>query len=234
MTSSARAETIAANYQAVQARIAAACKAAGRDSSEVTLLPVTKLKPLSDVQIAYDLGITTVGENREQEAKAKAAALPGLKVHLIGSLQTNKANSAARFAHTVQSVDSLRLVTALVRGAQLALDRGDRTTKLAVYLQLSLDGDPARGGATAEQLPELAAAVAASSSLTLAGLMCVPPVAADPAAAFATAHQEYVKLQAQYDSVQVFSAGMSGDLETAILKGSTMVRVGTDIFGQRN
>ncbi|EEI26741.1 YggS family pyridoxal phosphate-dependent enzyme [Corynebacterium glucuronolyticum] len=229
----AREDEIAAGLQRVRQRIAEAKAAAGR-TDEVRLLPVTKFHPASDVEILHSLGIEAVGENRDQEAKKKAAEFPSMAFHMLGQIQTKKANSVARWASAVQSVDSLTLVQALDRGMQLALDRGDRTTEtLDVYVQLSLDGDESRGGVIAADVPFLVEAIEGSTHLRLVGLMCVPPVASDADEAFATALDVKQDLDARAGHPLEFSAGMSADLEVAIKNGSTLVRVGTDILGPR-
>lgn len=229
----AREDEIAAGLKKVRGRIAEAMSAADR-TDEVRLLPVTKFHPAEDIAILHTLGIDAVGENRDQEAKKKAAEFPSMAFHMLGQIQTKKANSVARWATAVQSLDSLTLVQALDRGMQLALDRGDRTTDtLDVYLQLSLDGDTARGGAVAEDIPALADAVAETEHLRLAGLMCVPPVDSDEQRAFSTALAVKQDLDKRVSETLEFSAGMSADLEVAIENGSTLVRVGTDILGPR-
>ena len=229
----AREDEIATGLKKVRGRIAEAMKVAGR-TDKVRLLPVTKFHPAEDVAILHSLGIDAVGENRDQEAKKKAAEFPSMAFHMLGQIQTKKANSVARWATAVQSLDSLTLVHALDRGMQLALDRGDRSTDtLDVYLQLSLDGDTARGGAVAEDIPALADAVGETEHLRLAGLMCVPPVDSDEQQAFTTALAVKQDLDNRVSKTLEFSAGMSADLEVAIENGSTLVRVGTDILGPR-
>ncbi|MDH4657128.1 YggS family pyridoxal phosphate-dependent enzyme [Corynebacterium pyruviciproducens] len=228
-----RADEIAQGLKRVLQCIEEAKQKAGR-SDEVRLLPVTKFHPAEDIAILHSLGVTEVGENRDQEAKQKAAEFPSMSFHMLGQIQTKKANSVARWAQAVQSLDSVTLAQALDRGMQLALDRGDRTTDtLDVFVQLSLDGDPARGGVVDGDLPELVDAIAGTEHLRLTGLMCVPPVEADPYEAFATARQVKEKLEKTVGKPLEFSAGMSHDLEVAVESGSTLVRVGTDILGPR-
>jgi PLP dependent protein len=142
LTADRRAQ-LAANLEEVRGRIARACSAAGRDPSSVTLVAVTKTYPASDVELLAGLGVTDVGENKDQEAAAKAAAVSAaLRWHFVGQLQRNKAKSVVRYADVVESVDSLRLVAALSKAAV-----GHRTSALDVLIQISLDGDPTRGGA---------------------------------------------------------------------------------------
>ena len=144
-----RAEQLAENLRAVRQRIAVA---GGAD-----LLPITKFHPVEDIQLLRAGGIHAVGENREQEAKRKAPDLAGsVEIHMVGQIQTNKANSVARWAAAVHTADSERLINALERGAGLALERGDRAEKLPVLVQFSADGDPQRGGAPEEKIDQLA------------------------------------------------------------------------------
>jgi PLP dependent protein len=224
-----RAE-LARNLTAVRARIDAACAAAGRDSADVTLIAVTKTRPAIDVMLLAGLGVTDIGENRDQEAAPKAAACAGLPVtwHFIGQLQTNKAASVARYADVVHSVDRLRLVRALGAAARAA---GREPTCL---VQVSLDGDTARGGVAFGQVGQIAAALAAEPGLLLGGVMAVAPLGMPPAQAFAP-------LRACSDTVReiradaaIISAGMSADLEAAIEAGATHLRIGTALLGARS
>lgn len=228
-----RRDELAAGLEATRARLDAACRAVGRDPIEVTLLPVTKFFPASDVTLLQAVGCTDFGENREQEASAKALELPTARFHMLGHIQRNKAKSVARWAAAVHSLDSVRLAAALERGTAAALEEGVRTAPLDVLVQISLDGDPARGGVPQSGLRELCDAIAAAPSLLLAGVMGVPPLGTEPAAAFAELAQVRADVQEEYPGADVFSAGMSGDLEAAVEFGSTCVRVGTAILGPR-
>ncbi|MEU7633929.1 YggS family pyridoxal phosphate-dependent enzyme [Nocardia sp. NPDC049220] len=234
----ARTAELSATLAGLLARIDAGCVAAGRDPNSVRLLPVTKFFPASDVAILYRLGRRDFGESREQEATAKVAAvrdeeLSGIRWHMIGRLQRNKARVVARWAHTVHSIDSERLATALDAGARDALDAGDRTDPVRVLLQVSLDDDPARGGVPAADLAPLAERVAAAPGLRLSGLMAIPPLGAESDAAFARLATLHTLLLADHPEATDLSAGMSGDLESAIEHGSTVVRVGTALMGGR-
>lgn len=222
-----RREELAAALAAVEGRLAAACAAAGRARKEVRLIAITKTRPASDVALLRDLGVTDVGENRDQEAREKATAVPDVRWHFVGGLQTNKARSVASYAFAVHSVDRPALVDALSAGAQ----RAER--ELEVLLQVSLDGDPARGGALPADVPRLAQAAAAAPGLHLAGVMAVAPLGADPAAAFAELADVSARLRATHPRATAISAGMSGDLEQAIAAGATHVRVGTALLGER-
>ncbi len=237
MTGPDRRAELAQRLAAVRARIAAACAAAGRRPDDVALLAVTKTVPASDVVLLLDLGLTAFGENRVQEAGAKAAevaaARPGARWHLVGGLQRNKARAAERWADRVESVDSVRLADALDAAVRRRLDTGDRERPLSVLVQYSVDGDPDRGGVPAADLLPLAEHVASCAGLQLDGLMAVAPLGADPDRAFADVAAAAGRLRAAFPQARTLSAGMSGDLEVAIGHGSDVVRVGTALVGER-
>jgi hypothetical protein len=234
-----RRDALADALAALRERVAAACAAAARDPDEVTLLPVTKTRPASDVALLTDLGITGVGENRPQEAAAKAAEVadlrPGvtLRWHLVGRLQRNKVRAVLGWAARVESVDSSRLADALDAAARRALDAGDRADPLPVLVQVSLDADPGRGGVRVADVPALADRIASATGLALHGVMAVAPLDADPDRAFAVLAEVAGRLRGDHPDARVISAGMSGDLESAIRHGSTCVRVGTALLGDR-
>jgi hypothetical protein len=217
----------------------AACTSAGRDLSEVRLLPVTKTFPAQDVALLTDLGLFDAAEARDSEAVAKAAAVTALRPatevrwHMVGRVQRNKARSVARWAAQVQSVDSPRLVDALDRAARAARAAGSRRAALGVLIQASLDGDSTRGGCPLPELESLADRVAAALHLRLEGLMAIPPLGMDPGAAFAELGDAALRLRRAHPGAVELSAGMSGDLEEAIAHGSTCVRVGTALLGGR-
>jgi len=225
-----RTAEVAASLATVRARIAAACQAAGRPD-DVTLIAITKTFPPSDVRVLSSLGVRDVGENRDQEAAAKAAACADLRDrltwHFVGQLQTNKVGSVVRYADVIHSVDRPRLVTAL--GA--ASRKTGRT--LTCLVQVSLDDDPGRGGATAAEVPFLADRIAREEGLELGGVMAVAPQGADPLAAFQRLASLAAQVRAAHPGATVISAGMSGDLEAAISAGATHVRVGTALLGGR-
>ncbi|MEO5663358.1 MAG: YggS family pyridoxal phosphate-dependent enzyme [Nocardioides sp.] len=226
-----RADELAANLLAVRRRIDAACEAAGREAGDVTLTVVTKFFPASDVRILADLGVGDVGENRHQEAAAKAAECADLPLrwHFIGGLQSNKAAAVASYSDVVESLDRPKLVSGLQRGAH------DRGHGLDVLLQVSLDppGAEHRAGAEPAALPDLAAAVEASGSLRLRGLMAVAPLGEDPDTAFARLATIRAEFLADHPEATDLSAGMSQDLEAAIRHGATRVRVGSAVLGPR-
>ncbi len=228
---SERSDEVARRLGEVRARIARAATDAGRDAEEVTLVAVTKFFPASDVRILADLGVTDVGENRHQEAEAKAAECAdlGLTWHFIGGLQSNKAAAVAGYADVVESVDRVKLVTGLQRGAD------ERSHVVDVLLQVSLDppGAGGRSGADPADLSALAAAVEEAGALRLRGLMAVAPLGAEPGPAFERLAVVHRDLVAQHPGATLLSAGMSGDLEEAVRHGATHVRVGSAVLGSR-
>lgn len=226
-----RADDLAANLVAVRRRIDAACDDAGRSPGEVTLTVVTKFFPASDVRILADLGVTDLGENRHQEAAAKAAECADLSLrwHFIGGLQSNKAAAVASYADVVESVDRAKVVAGLQRGAH------ERGHGIDVLLQVSLDPPDAehRSGADPADLPTLASAVEAAGALRLRGLMAVAPLGEDPDAAFTRLADIRSEFLATHPDATELSAGMSGDLEAAVRRGATRVRVGSAVLGPR-
>ncbi|HEU4347337.1 MAG TPA: YggS family pyridoxal phosphate-dependent enzyme, partial [Actinoplanes sp.] len=230
MADAGRRARLAANLEEVRGRIARACAAAGRDPGSVTLVAVTKTYPASDVVLLNSLGVTDVGENKDQEASAKAAAVrtagASPRWHFVGQLQRNKARSVVTYADVVQSVDSVRLVSALSRAAE-----SHRSAPLEVLVQVSLDGDPARGGAAGAEIWEVAGAAAAAPGLRLAGLMAVAPMEWEPVRAFSDLSALSARLVSEYPDATIMSAGMSGDMEMAIKHGATHVRIGTSLLG---
>ncbi|WP_334170483.1 YggS family pyridoxal phosphate-dependent enzyme [Sinomonas sp.] len=233
-TDERRAE-LAANLARVRERIEAASRAAGRDAAP-QLIVVTKFHPASDVRALAGLGVTEVGENRDQEASAKAALLGDLHLswHFIGQLQTNKAKSVVRYADTVHSVDRPALASALAKAAGSDRAREGRPP-LACLIQVNLDQNaaPGRGGALPADVPSLADLIASSPALRLAGIMAVAPLGEEPARAFARLADCAAELRKSHPRATMVSAGMSQDLEQAIAAGATHVRIGTDVLGPR-
>lgn len=231
------------NLAATRNRVAAACAAAGRDPAEITLIAVTKTYPAADVLALAGLGLKDFGENRDQEAAPKAAAVAAagqpVTWHFIGQLQTNKAHSVAGYADFVHSVDRVRLVRALGTAARAA---GRRLTCL---VQVSLDAGPhgrattaergaqARGGVPPAMAVEVAAAIEGEEGLVLGGLMAVAPLGEDPLAAFAPLRELSAAVRSVNPAAAVVSAGMSGDLEAAVKCGATHLRIGTALLGDR-
>jgi PLP dependent protein len=226
-----RASQVAASLAQVRARISAACQAAGRLADDVTLIAITKTFPASDIRLLSSLGVRDVGENRDQEAAPKAAECADLRDrltwHFVGQLQTNKVSSVVQYADVIHSVDRARLVTALGTAARKA----GRTPTCLV--QVSLDGDPGRGGATAADVPAVADAVAWEEGLELGGVMAVAPQGADPLTSFRRLADIAAQVRTAHPGATVISAGMSGDLEAAIRAGATHVRIGTALLGGR-
>ncbi|WP_103383156.1 YggS family pyridoxal phosphate-dependent enzyme [Pseudonocardia dioxanivorans] len=238
-----RREELARRLAQVRERIASACAAAGRDPGEVAMLAVTKTIPARDVALLHALGLRDFGENRAQEAAAKVVEVAELlgnppagaapRWYFVGGLQRNKARLVAPWVTRVESVDSARLADALDAQARRAADDGERDGPLPVLLQYSVDGDPGRGGVARDGLLTLASHVAGCAGLRLDGLMAVAPLHADPEEAFADVAAAAEVLRAEHPAATVLSAGMSGDLDVAIRHGSTCVRVGTALVGER-
>jgi PLP dependent protein len=233
----ARREELAEALAAVEQRLTGACRAAGRDRAELTLVAITKTWPAADAAALCELGVRDLGESKDQEASAKAAALSGLEPaprwHFVGRLQRNKARSVARYADVVHSVDRLPLVAALSDGAR----RAEREVDVLVQVDLDAEPDPGRGGAAPADAPQIADAVAAAAGLRLAGIMAVAPrpgpQAADPARAFALLAEVAAAVRAAHPGATWISAGMSSDLEAAVAGGATHVRIGTALLGHR-
>jgi len=224
--------TIENNLQAMRARIAAACQDAGRDVSQVQLLAVSKTFPAASVQQALDAGQREFGENYIQEAVAKIGELAGMPAvwHCIGPIQGNKTRLVAEHFDWAQSVDRLKIAQ------RLSDQRPAHLAPLQVCIQVNTDGGPTKAGVTPEALPELARAISRLPRLRLRGLMTIPEPAADFTSAFALharARALFDALNAQGLALDTLSMGMSADVEAAIHAGSTMVRVGTAIFGGR-
>lgn len=225
-----RRDELAANLTAVRARIRAACEAAGRDD-DVALVVVTKFFPEADVRLLADLGVTDVGENRHQEASEKAAACAdlGLRWHFIGGIQSNKAAAIAAYSDVVESVDRLKLVAGLERGA----DASGRVVDCLVQVSLDPPGATGRSGAPVDEVPRVAAAIAGASALRLRGVMAVAPLGSPPLPAFERLATVAADLRRDHPEAVVISAGMSGDLEEAVRCGATHVRVGSAVLGPR-
>ncbi|WP_051325421.1 YggS family pyridoxal phosphate-dependent enzyme [Glycomyces tenuis] len=216
------------NLTRTREAVAAACREAGREPDSVRLIVVTKNFPAADAATLVELSQSDLGENRDQEAAPKAAELAerGLDAtwHFVGRLQRNKARSVARYAGWVHSVDRPRLVEALDRAAERPID---------VLLQVSLDDDTSRGGASIGDLPLLAEAAAGAASLRLRGVMAVAPLGWEPVKAFELLAKCSETVRAVEPAAAEISAGMSGDFAAAVACGATMVRLGRNVLGER-
>ncbi len=230
--------SVAANIASIQERIAAAARRTGRRSEEIVLMAVSKTQPPERIREAYDAGQRLFGENRVQEFAAKAEALGDLREadwHMIGHLQTNKAAKTAELFRAVDSVDSLKLAAKL-DAAACTLGK-----KLDVLIEVNLGGEEAKSGVAPDSLAleELLLAAPRLDALAFRGLMTVPPFTEDPEGA-RPYFRKLRELRAAITSRKLpsvaldqLSMGMSHDFEVAIEEGSTCVRVGTAIFGER-
>ncbi|WP_101049686.1 YggS family pyridoxal phosphate-dependent enzyme [Macromonas nakdongensis] len=227
--------TISDNLQRVRNRIALACARAGRDPASVQLLAVSKTFDADAVQAAHAAGQRAFGENYVQEGVGKiqalrAVGLPGLVWHCIGPLQSNKTRPVAEHFDWVHTVDRLKIAQ------RLSEQRPAHLAPLQVCVQVNVDGGPNKSGVAPAEALALAQAVAALPRLRLRGLMCIPEPAPDVAAACAVlgrARALFDDLVATGLPLDTLSMGMSDDLEAAVASGSTMVRVGSAIFGRR-
>jgi len=225
-------EPLAERTARLEKRIGDACRNAGRSRERVTLLAVSKTRSAEEIERAREAGLVRFGENYLDEAAAKQDRLPAaaLEWHFIGPIQSNKTRAIAERFDWVQSVDRPKIAR------RLGEQRPDRLGPLNVLLQVNIDREPQKAGCAPEDLEALAAAVAGFESLKLRGLMTIPSADNSPAqarAAFAEMRRLFESLQARHAGVDTLSMGMSADLETAIAEGTTMVRVGTALFGPR-
>jgi PLP dependent protein len=238
LDTAARRADLSTNLARVQERIRAACRASGRAPDEVHLIVVTKYFPSADIEVLCQLGVTDIGESRDQEASAKIASLPPevrqrLHLHFIGQVQANKARSVAAYADTVHSIDRDRLVLALDRAATAA------GRDIGALVQVSLDpgadtgSGAGRGGIPLAGVAALANSVAAAQRLKLRGLMAVAPQGVDPGEAFGRLSTVAAGLRNDHPGATWISAGMSADLESAVANGATHLRVGSAILGSR-
>ena len=218
-------ETSAGRLNAIRARMAAAAKLARRPLEDIHLIAVSKTRSVEDIEPLIVEGQMLFGENRVQEAASKWPALkerhPGVELHLIGQLQSNKAEEAVALFDVIHSVDRLSLVTALGKAMQ-KLERA-----VPCFIQVNIGAEEQKGGCSVSELPDLLKA-ALEAEISVAGLMCIPPADVEAAPFFAL----LAELAARYDLPQL-SMGMSDDFETAIMLGATHIRVGTALFGER-
>ena len=222
---------VAERLAGLRDRIAAACAAAGRSAGEVELLAVSKTFPAEAVQEAYDAGHRHFGESRQQEASPKIAVLPAeIHWHFIGGLQRNKVRKVLGEFDTIHSVDSLRLTEYLDRVA------GEEGKRPGIYLEVNVAGEESKGGYSPEELLNAADQLAGLRHVEIRGLMSIPPDDADQARRWFAATRDLRDRLRSSSGLELpgLSMGMSGDFEQAILEGSTIVRVGSAIFGHRS
>ena len=222
-----RKEELASSLSDVQSRIQEAASRASRNKDDVTLVVVTKTYPVSDVQILHQLGVTHFGENRSAEGLEKSA-LVSAHWHFQGQIQSNKIAAIASWADTVHSLDDLSHVAKFDRAVGEFPEK-----RLQVFIQISLDGDTSRAGVSGDELLVLGQAISSTKNLDLAGLMVVPPVQAEPEAAFSEVAEIAQRFRNEFPMARSLSAGMSGDYEVAIAHGATHIRVGSQILGPR-
>lgn len=220
-------------YQSVLSRIHNACEKSGRNPQDVTLLAVSKTKPLEDVITIATTGQSAFGENYVQEGVAKIAERPDLTWHFIGPIQSNKTRPIAENFAWVHSVDRLKIAQ------RLSDQRPKNLPDLQVLLEVNVDAEASKAGVSLDELEQMAQQVMALPNLQLRGLMAIPEASDNPQKqhqAFATLRHALENLQTRFPNqkLDTLSMGMSGDLEAAIAEGATIVRIGTDIFGARN
>lgn len=233
---STEVETLRSAYDAVRGRIDDACRRIGRDPAEVTLVAVSKTVDAGRLGAAVEAGITTLGENRVQEAVGKAGELRGVTWHLVGPLQSNKARRALETFEVIETVDSVALAERLDRLAREVRGAGPNA-RYPVLLEVNVDDDPSKAGLTPGDLPPALDALAALDALDVRGLMTIGRLATDAEAARPT----FVALRELSERLRrdgaplgaALSMGMTDDFEVAVEEGGTIVRVGRAIFGER-
>ena len=223
---------VATNLHSIWRRIGAAEKLANRNAGSVALLAVSKTKPDSLIRAAWDAGQRAFGENYAQEAEEKARRLADLSIewHFIGPIQSNKTRGLAQTMAWVHSIDRLKIAQ------RLSDQRPEDLPPLNLCLQVKLSDEPSKSGVAPSELPSLAAQIVKLPKLRLRGLMAIPAATTDypeQRKSFNQLQALFFELQKQHAQADTLSMGMSGDLEAAVAEGSTLVRVGTDIFGAR-
>lgn len=220
------------NLENIRARVGSACETAARDPSEIVILAVSKRHTTDKIRALHALGHTRFGENYVQEALPKIAELADLDVewHYIGPLQSNKTKDAAAHFQWVQSVDRPKILR------RLSAHRPADGPPLNICIQVNIDREPQKAGVAPEAAGEMARLCQSLPGLRLRGLMCIPRIGSadfDPADSYARMHGLYSDLRRDGLPLDTLSMGMSADLEAAVLHGSTMIRIGTDLFGPR-
>jgi pyridoxal phosphate enzyme (YggS family) len=219
-----RREELGANLNAIKSRISVAAQSAGRSAEEITLIVVTKTFPASDAQILYELGVRDFGENRDQEASVKSTELPDdCRWHFQGQIQSNKLKSIANWADVLHSIDDLAHANKL----------NSLVASKDIFIQVSLDNQPNRGGVLPELIPEFLEEISAFSNLKIRGLMAVAPLDEEPVIAFQRLKALSERVVKTQPTAHEISAGMSNDFEAAISQGATHIRIGSQILGVR-
>ena len=223
---------VATNLHSIRQRISAAEKLANRDAGSVALLAVSKTKPDRLIRAAWNAGQRAFGENYAQEAEEKAQRLADLSIewHFIGPIQSNKTRGLAQTMAWVHSIDRLKIAQ------RLSDQRPEHLPPLNLCVQVKLSDEPSKSGVASSELPNLAEQIVKLPKLRLRGLMAIPAATADypeQRKAFSKLQGLLCELQKHHPQADTLSMGMSGDLEAAVVEGSTLVRVGTDIFGAR-
>lgn len=218
-------ESVGDRLEKVRAGVAEAAAQAGRDPAGIVTVVITKFHPVALVRELHALGVRDFGENRHQDAQAKAAELADLDLtwHFVGQLQSKKARQAAAYARVIHSLDRVSVVDALA---------SDERT-IGAFVQMNLGSDAARGGVFDADLEKLVERVARTSGVRLLGVMAVAPLGEDPRAAFARLRAASDRVRTIEPSAEFISAGMSGDYREAILEGATHLRIGSTITGIR-
>ncbi len=228
---------ISENLSRLSLEIDTACRNADRSPDDVRLMGVSKRQDFRRIQDAYDAGLRLFGENRVQETKEKwtERALPGVELHLIGHLQRNKARDAAHLFDAIESIDRIETAEALQRHLQ----SGESTVPMPILLEMNTSGEARKSGVTTfDDLMELLDGILEMDRLVVRGLMTVAPFTTDKSAlrsSFALLRTSRDRIAARFPQLQLheLSMGMSGDFPEAIAEGSTLLRVGTAIFGDR-
>ena len=223
---SARADEISNGLSNVKERVSAAVASAGRSLDEITLIAVTKTYPISDVVTLHNLGVNNFGENRSDEGSEKSAEVAGIW-HFHGQVQSRKLREIVSWATFIHSIDSAEHAQKLSRIC-VELDKD-----ISIFLQISLDAAPDRGGVAASEILALAEKVSQLPNINLAGLMCVPPASYEHQRAFSEISYIQQSFTKSFPEAKLLSAGMSSDFEVAIAHGATHLRIGSQILGSR-
>lgn len=223
------------NLEIIEENICKACKKAGRERSEVTLIAVSKTKPLEDLQAVYDLNIRDFGENKVQELTGKIEAMPDdIKWHMIGHLQRNKVKYIVDKVELIHSVDSLRLAEEISKQAI------KKNVNVNILVEINIGDEESKFGISADEVKVLVRDIAKLDNIKVQGLMCVAPYVVDSEENRAFFHKikdlsvDIMKENIDNVSMNVLSMGMSNDYQVAIEEGATMVRIGSNLFGKRD